>query len=159
MHFGLQLMEHCVKYRWNQLSQQEKLFIKENAMRLLVSGTQKEAHIKDALSRIIVEMVKREWPQHWPTFLHELNMASGQGTVQSEVVLLIFLRLCEDVALLQTLESVQRRKDLYQALTSNMADIFSFILHLITMHVDLFKKAALPEQAQAYCRVVVVRKV
>lgn len=27
-HFGLQLMEHCVKYRWNQISQEEKLFIK-----------------------------------------------------------------------------------------------------------------------------------
>lgn len=27
-HFGLQLMEHCVKYRWNQISQQEKIFIK-----------------------------------------------------------------------------------------------------------------------------------
>lgn len=27
-HFGLQLMEHTVKYRWNQISQQEKLFIK-----------------------------------------------------------------------------------------------------------------------------------
>jgi len=27
-HFGLQLMEHCIKYRWNQLSQPEKLFIK-----------------------------------------------------------------------------------------------------------------------------------
>lgn len=27
-HFGLQLMEHCVKYRWNQMPQQEKLFIK-----------------------------------------------------------------------------------------------------------------------------------
>ena len=29
-HFGLQLLEHCVKYRWNQMSQQEKLFIKVN---------------------------------------------------------------------------------------------------------------------------------
>ncbi|KAF4520179.1 hypothetical protein B566_EDAN003891 [Ephemera danica] len=27
-HFGLQLMEHCVKYRWNKMTQQEKLFIK-----------------------------------------------------------------------------------------------------------------------------------
>lgn len=27
-HFGLQLMEHTVKYRWNQISQQEKIFIK-----------------------------------------------------------------------------------------------------------------------------------
>lgn len=30
-HFGLQLMEHTVKYRWNQISQQEKLFIKVSA--------------------------------------------------------------------------------------------------------------------------------
>lgn len=70
-------------------------------MRLLVSGLQKETHIKDALSRIIVEMVKREWPQQWPTFLAELNVASAQGPVQAEIVLLIFLRLCEDVAVLQ----------------------------------------------------------
>lgn len=70
-------------------------------MRLLVAGTQKEAYVKDALSKIIVEMVKREWPQQWPTFLAELNVASVQGPVQAEIVLLVFLRLCEDVALLQ----------------------------------------------------------
>lgn len=27
-HFGLQLMEHTVKYRWTQISQTEKIFIK-----------------------------------------------------------------------------------------------------------------------------------
>lgn len=27
-HFGLQLMEHTVKYRWTQISHQEKIFIK-----------------------------------------------------------------------------------------------------------------------------------
>ena len=27
-HFGLQLMEHCVKYRWYNMTQPEKLFIK-----------------------------------------------------------------------------------------------------------------------------------
>ena len=26
-------------------------------------------HVKDAISRIVVEIAKREWPQHWPTFL------------------------------------------------------------------------------------------
>lgn len=29
-HFGLQLMEHTVKYRWTHISQQEKVFIKVN---------------------------------------------------------------------------------------------------------------------------------
>ena len=70
-------------------------------MRLLMDGKQKETYVKDGLSRIIVEMIKREWPQQWPSLLTELNVASLQGPTQSEIVLLIFLRLCEDVAVLQ----------------------------------------------------------
>lgn len=101
-HFGLQLMEHTVKYRWTQISQQEKIFIKENAMKLLAAGgIGEELHVKDALSRVIVEMVKREWPQQWPGLLAELSDACTCGEVQTELVLMVFLRLVEDVALLQ----------------------------------------------------------
>lgn len=59
------------------------------------------APLKDALSRIIVEMIKREWPQQWTTLLAELSDACARGEAQTELVLLIFLRLVEDVALLQ----------------------------------------------------------
>lgn len=59
------------------------------------------SHIKDALSRVIVEMVKREWPQQWTTLLSELSDACSKGEAQTELVLLIFLRLVEDVAVLQ----------------------------------------------------------
>ncbi|KAI4494072.1 hypothetical protein M0802_009226 [Mischocyttarus mexicanus] len=143
-HFGLQLMEHCIKYRWTQISQSEKIFIKENAMKLLQEGTepllQEEAHIKDALSRIIVEMIKREWPQQWPTLLSELSQTCNRGESQTELVLLVFLRLVEDVALLQTLESNQRRKDIYQALNSNMAEIFTFFMRLMEQHFSKFRE-------------------
>lgn len=161
-HFGLQLMEHCVKYRWTQISQSEKIFIKENAMKLLQEGTepllQEEAHIKDALSRVVVEMIKREWPQQWPTLLAELSQACTRGESQTELVLLVFLRLVEDVALLQTLESNQRRKDIYQALTTNMAEIFSFFLRLMEQHFSEFqKKSALGQsEAAAHGKVVQV---
>lgn len=139
-HFGLQLMEHTVKYRWTQISQQEKLFIKENAMKLLAAGgISEELHMKDALSRVVVEMVKREWPQQWPSLLSELSDACACGEIQTELVLLVFLRLVEDVALLQTLESNQRRKDIYHALTANMAVIFEFFLRLIELHVGQFR--------------------
>jgi len=40
-HFGLQLMEHCVKYRWIQISQQEKLFIKVKFDYMFVTSIQK----------------------------------------------------------------------------------------------------------------------
>lgn len=162
-HFGLQLMEHCVKYRWNQISQQEKLFIKENAMKLLMDGIDQQLqgynHIKDALSRVIVEMIKREWPQQWPTLLKELSDACTHGGSQTEMVLFVFLRLVEDVALLQTLESNQRRKDLYQALTTNMGDIFTFFLKLIVEHCQEFKTLTdngKMQEATSHARVVQV---
>ncbi|XP_030745533.1 exportin-5-like [Sitophilus oryzae] len=156
-HFGLQLMEHTVKYRWTQISQQEKIFIKENAMKLLAAGgISDEPHMKDALSRVIVEMVKREWPQQWPGLLNELSDACGCGEVQTELVLFVFLRLVEDVALLQTLESNQRRKDIYHALTANMSLIFEFFLRLIELHVSQLRSCSETNsnKAIAHSRVV-----
>ncbi|KAI8440516.1 hypothetical protein MSG28_001771 [Choristoneura fumiferana] len=136
-HFGLQLMEHTVKYRWTQITQAEKIFIKENAMKLLYIGGWETGHLNDALARVIVEMIKREWPQQWPTLLAELSDACAQGHVHTQIVLHVFLRLVEDVATLQTLEQHQRRKDIYQALTSNMSEIFAFFMRLIELHVVL----------------------
>ncbi|XP_013140612.1 PREDICTED: exportin-5 [Papilio polytes] len=139
-HFGLQLMEHTVKYRWTQITQAEKIFIKENAMKLLYMGGWETGHLNDALARVIVEMIKREWPQQWPTLLAELSDACSHGHLHTQIVLHVFLRLVEDVATLQTLEQHQRRKDIYQALTSNMAEIFAFFMRLIELHVQEFRE-------------------
>lgn len=141
-------MEHQVKFNWNKISQDEKIFIKDNTMKLLASGVgpaddKSLLHIKDALSRIVVEMIKREWPQQWPTLLSELSAASEKGLSQTELVALIFLRLVEDVALLQTIESNQRRKDIYQALTVNMTEIFDFFLNQIEKSVREFTRTRL----------------
>lgn len=138
-------------------------FQKENAMKLLSLGVgpaedSSISHIKDALSRIIVEMIKREWPQQWTTLLQELSDACTKGEAQTELVLLIFLRLVEDVALLQTIESNQRRKDIYQALTVNMTEIFSFFRRLIELHVNSFRSTTSlgDQKARAHSRVVQV---
>lgn len=158
-------MEHTIKFKWNDISQPEKVFIKENAMKLLACGVgaaedAASSHIKDALSRVIVEMAKREWPQQWTTLLAELSEASAKGCAQTELVLMVFLRLVEDVALLQTIESNQRRKDIYQALTVNMTEIFAFFLRLIEQHVGAFRAGdptvAGPGPRDAHRRVVQV---
>lgn len=143
--FGLQLIEYTVKFKWNCITHEEKVYIKDNAIKMLNVGVgpaedRSLLHLKDALSRIIVEMIKREWPQQWSDLLPELSLASNQGEAQTELVLLVFLRLVEDVALLQTIESNQRRKDIYQALNNNMTDIFEFFLRLVEQHVTAFRE-------------------
>lgn len=40
---------------------------------------EEESHIKDALSRIVVEMIKREWPQQWPDMLKEMETLTTFG--------------------------------------------------------------------------------
>lgn len=59
------------------------------------------------------------------------------------------------------MESTQRRKDLYQALTTNMADIFAFFLKLIEehyqKHVLSLEQGLIVEEA-AYAKVVQVRR-
>ena len=137
-HFGLKLLEDVIKLKWNNMTPQQKLFVKESAMNIMAKGIQdilKEPnHVKDAIARIVVEIAKREWPQQWPSFLAELESMSSKGDAQSELVMFVMLRLVEDVAVLQTLEQNQRRKEIYQALTSHMETIFQFLLSLLETH-------------------------
>ncbi|XP_012736066.2 exportin-5 [Fundulus heteroclitus] len=161
-HFGLQILEHVIKFRWNNMQQQEKVQLKECAMQLLTNGTlsilEEESHVKDALSRIVVEMIKREWPQHWPDMLKEMETLSSQGEAQTELVMLILLRLAEDVITFQTLPS-QRRRDIQQTLTQNMDSIFTFMLAILRVNVEAYRKLkeepGCELQAKAHCRVAI----
>lgn len=161
-HFGLQVLEHVIKFRWNNMQQQEKAQIKDCAMQLLSNGTrsilEEESHIKDALSRITVEMIKREWPQNWPHMLKEMEALTSQGEAQTELVMLILLRLAEDVITFQTLPT-QRRRDIQQTLTQNMDSIFSFMMAILHINVEDYRKLkSIPGQelqSRAHCRVAV----
>ena len=65
---------------------------------ILLQGTlnilEEENHIKDVLSRIVVEMIKREWPQHWPDMLVELDTLSKQGVCSTAVSIQGFVFVC-----------------------------------------------------------------
>uniref|UniRef100_A0A674PBU9 Exportin 5 n=1 Tax=Takifugu rubripes TaxID=31033 RepID=A0A674PBU9_TAKRU len=158
-HFGLQILEHVIKFRWNDMQQQEKVHLKECAMQLLSNGTlsilEEESHIKDVLSRIIVEMIKREWPQQWPDMLKEMEVLSSQGETQTELVMLILLRLAEDVIFFQTLPA-QRRRDIQQKLTQNMDSIFRFMMTILRANVEELRKLVSEHSfCLAFCRVAV----
>uniref|UniRef100_A0AAR2L3B8 Exportin-5 n=1 Tax=Pygocentrus nattereri TaxID=42514 RepID=A0AAR2L3B8_PYGNA len=150
-HFGLQILEHVIKFQWNNMPQQDKVHLKNCTMELLTNGTfpilEEQSHIKDALSRIVVEMIKREWPQHWPDMLKEMETLTSFGETQTELVMLILLRLAEDVITFQTLPT-QRRRDIQQTLTQNMDSIFTFLLSILQQHVDEYRRLA-----KAHCRV------
>uniref|UniRef100_A0A8B9JLY6 Exportin-5 n=1 Tax=Astyanax mexicanus TaxID=7994 RepID=A0A8B9JLY6_ASTMX len=155
-HFGLQTLEHVIKFQWNNMPQQDKVHLKNCSMELLSCGTypilEEESHIKDALSRIVGEMIKREWPQQWPDMLTEMETLTSYGETQTELVMLILLRLAEDVITFQTLPT-QRRRDIQQTLTQNMGNIFTFLLAILQQQVDAYRR--LVDRIRAHCRVAI----
>ena len=47
---------------------------------------------KDAVARVVVELIKREWPQQWPSLLQELDTLCTRGETQTELVMFVLLR-------------------------------------------------------------------
>lgn len=61
--------------------------------------------------------------------------------MQLELVLLVFLRLAEDVILsLDPNLQSQRRKNIEQALSENMKDLFIFLITNLQTHVGLWRR-------------------
>uniref|UniRef100_A0A0K2UPE2 Exportin 5 [Megachile rotundata] n=1 Tax=Lepeophtheirus salmonis TaxID=72036 RepID=A0A0K2UPE2_LEPSM len=138
---GLKILEDSIKSRWNDFNPQVKLSLKENLMNMIRSSMgdvlSEPIHIKDGISRCIVEIIKREWPQHWPTLLAELN-GCCVSEIGTEISLFVILRLVEDIAVLQNLEQTQRRKEIYTALTQQLGDIFAFLMSLLERHYKAY---------------------
>ncbi|CAG5130696.1 unnamed protein product [Candidula unifasciata] len=141
-HFGLQVVEHCIKYRWHEFGDEEKSELKINALKLVDQGTkdilEEEQHIKDGVSRILVELMKREWPQLWKNLFIDFNALCQNGETQTELVLQTLLRLSEDVVKFQNMPQA-RRRDLLQALTATMPSIFSFFIYLLTKNLEVYR--------------------
>ncbi|GBN19580.1 Exportin-5 [Araneus ventricosus] len=93
-HCGFQLIENYVKLHWNDINDDEKVRIKNNTMQTLASGTgpvlEEEMCIKDAMSRVVVELAKREWPQHWTSLMEELHNICRLGVFIISFLSLIF---------------------------------------------------------------------
>ena len=83
--------------------------------------------------------------------MQELDALCGKGESQTELVMLVMLRLAEDVVLLQTLEQQQRRKEIHAALVAHMEQIFAFLLQLLEKHYKAYAAAA-PAGQGGHCK-------
>ncbi|KAG8543705.1 hypothetical protein GDO81_023971, partial [Engystomops pustulosus] len=131
------------RFRWNNMEGEEKVILKDSVMQLIASGVrpimEEEGHIKDVLARIVVEMIKREWPQHWPNMLTELEGLVKNGEVQTELVMFILLRLTEDVVTFQSLPT-HRRRDIQTTMSQNMEKLFAFMLSILGDSVHQYQQ-------------------
>nr|QOW64975.1 hypothetical protein [Lymnaea stagnalis] len=158
-HFGLQVVEHCIKYRWQEIGQAEKSDLKKNALELVDKGTkdilEEAQHIKDGVSRVLVELMKREWPQLWDNLFTDFTVLCQNGETQTELILQTLLRLTEDVVRFQNLPH-SRRRELLQSLTSAMGSIFQFFLYTLNKNLKAYQSQSgkTSQKARKICQSV-----
>lgn len=56
-------------------------FLQDSVWKLMNTGFNmaEASYVKDGTAKLVVEMVKREWPQQWPNFLQELTTLATRG--------------------------------------------------------------------------------
>lgn len=120
--FALQLLEQTIKISWYQLSESIHLEVKLRLESWLSRDNLPESFLKDALSRCIVEVIMREWPQKWPNFL-PLSLSINCNTS----TLYVLWRLAEDVGIHFKPTNSTRRREILNMITSSLGQILGYI--------------------------------
>nr|DBA27044.1 TPA: hypothetical protein GDO54_011225 [Pyxicephalus adspersus] len=96
-YYGLQILENVIKTRWKILPRNQCEGIKKYVVGLIIKtssdATCKENVYIGKLNMILVQILKQEWPKHWPTFISDIVGASktSESLCQNNMVILKLL--------------------------------------------------------------------
>ncbi|KAI1240362.1 hypothetical protein IHE44_0008779 [Lamprotornis superbus] len=98
-YYGLQILENVIKTRWKILPRNQCEGIKKYVVGLIIktssdpSCVEKEKVYIGKLNMILVQILKQEWPKHWPTFISDIVGASrtSESLCQNNMVILKLL--------------------------------------------------------------------
>lgn len=118
-HFGYQLLDHYVKFNWTNASDTEKQEFKTLLINKMVEGgtlplLEESNLIRNTLTNLVTEILKRDWPQQWLDFLSVVCRNVQLNNTAGEVLLSSMARLVEDIELDSKLSSA-RRSDLLRS--------------------------------------------
>ncbi|CAG6018008.1 unnamed protein product [Menidia menidia] len=98
-YYALQILETVIKTRWKILPRNQCEGIKKYVVGLIIktssdaSNVEKEKVYIGKLNMILVQILKQEWPKHWPTFISDIVGASrtSESLCQNNMVILKLL--------------------------------------------------------------------
>jgi exportin-1 len=137
-YIGLQILEKLIQTRWKLLPKDQRDGINNYIVSLIIKKSQDETHFHkertyvNKLNLILVQILKQEWPQNWPTFIPELIGASKTNETLCENNMKILKLLSEEIFDYSAEQMVQEKvKNLKNQLCQEFSDISqlcSFVL-------------------------------
>jgi len=136
--FGLQLLDDAIKTRWKILPQDQRDGIKNYVVGKVISMSQEEATLQKEkvfigkLNLTLVEILKQEWPQNWPTFISDLVGSSKTSEVLCENNMQILKLLSEEVFDYSRDQMVTEKvKRLKETLNGEFAQIYALCEYVL----------------------------
>ncbi|XP_025018118.1 exportin-1 isoform X1 [Tetranychus urticae] len=130
-YYALQILENVIKTRWKVLPRNQCEGIKKYIVGLIIkTSSDPESLVKEKvylnkLNMILVQILKREWPKKWPTFISDIVGASKTNESLCQNNMIILKLLSEEVFDFSTGQMTQAKaKHLKDTMCSEFSQIF-----------------------------------
>ncbi|KAI8878522.1 ARM repeat-containing protein [Backusella circina FSU 941] len=130
---GLRILEDFIIVRWNTLPMEQRLAMRNYIVKLIVNLSSNEATLRsektylNKLDIVLVQILKKDWPKYWPTFIQEM-VDSSQASLSLCENNMIILKLLSEEVFDYSSDSMTLSK--MQKLKSQMVDEFGSIFDL-----------------------------
>ena len=96
-HFGLSLIEHTIRLKWPDLTDDETTQLREWTQELAQSISEADPpYIRNKIAQLWVELAKKSWAVDWLDMDHALLSLWNKDLTSKELVLIILENLSED---------------------------------------------------------------
>ncbi|XP_024536193.1 protein HASTY 1, partial [Selaginella moellendorffii] len=135
-HYGLKLLQHLVRIRWDELNHEEKGKMTGMVLDMVKEfATPHEAwSMKSQTAALVAEVTRREEPDVWKGMLKSLLPISDMSPVHAEMVAMVMRWLPEDVIVHNEDLETTRRRQLLSELTESLPQLFPFFYKLLEKH-------------------------
>ncbi|KZV88566.1 hypothetical protein EXIGLDRAFT_651045 [Exidia glandulosa HHB12029] len=146
---ALQILAKLVETRWNALPQDQRLGIRNFIVGIIMelsadeAASRKEKTYLNKLNLCLVQILKQDWPHHWPTFIPELVQSSKTNLSLCENNMVILKLLSEEIFDYSAEQMTQAKiKSLKAQLCNEFSEVFQLCF-------EILEKAAKPSLIKA----------
>lgn len=134
-----QILETAIKTRWNIIPAQQREGVRNFISNLIIklcsseASARREHSLLAKLNVVLVQILKQDWPQRWPTFIPDIVGAAKTSEVLCENVMVILKLLSEEVFDFSRDELTQAKtRQLKMSLNQEFAQIHALCVFVLT---------------------------
>ncbi|KAI5071083.1 hypothetical protein GOP47_0013334 [Adiantum capillus-veneris] len=135
-HYGLKLLQHLVRMRWEELTVATKAQLADLVLGLVpeIATAHDEWFLKSQTAALVAEVIRHEDVSLWQGLLSKLVELSAVSPAYAELVLMVLRWLPEDITVYNEDLEGDRRRQLVHCLTQALTQIFPFFFKMLESH-------------------------